>query len=185
MVNIIVVFSNQKDAVNIRNLLVRHGHSVVAVCTNGAAVNQALDQMEGSDGIVVSGFRYPDMTYSELLGNLPDTYQMVVMASPGNLGHIDEDHVVKIPMPVKAYDLFNTLQAIETVILRRRRKRREKPKERTPEEKALLERAKRVLIREKNMTEREAHRYMQKCSMDNGTNLIETAQMVIDIYSKS
>lgn len=62
MVNIIVVFSSQKDGINIRNLLMRHGHNVVTVCTNGAAVSQAVDQMEGSDGIVVSGYKYQDMT---------------------------------------------------------------------------------------------------------------------------
>ena len=31
------------------------------------------------------------------------------------------------------------------------------------------------------MTEAEAHRYIQKCSMDSGTNLVETAQMVISL----
>ena len=29
------------------------------------------------------------------------------------------------------------------------------------------------------MTETEAHRYIQKCSMDSGTNMVETAQMVM------
>ena len=29
------------------------------------------------------------------------------------------------------------------------------------------------------MMEEEAHRYIQKCSMDSGTNLVETAQMVL------
>ena len=98
MVNIIVVFSSQKDGINIRNLLMRHGHNVVTVCTNGAAVSQAVDQMEGSDGIVVSGYKYQDMTYSDLLADLPDTWQMIVMASQGNLSHIFEYNVIKIPI---------------------------------------------------------------------------------------
>lgn len=29
------------------------------------------------------------------------------------------------------------------------------------------------------MTEEEAHRYLQKHSMDNGTGMVETAQMVL------
>ena len=172
MVNIIVVFSSQKDGINIRNLLMRHGHNVVTVCTNGAAVSQAVDQMEGSDGIVVSGYKYQDMTYSDLLADLPDTWQMIVMASQGNLSHIFEYNVIKIPMPVKVYDLFTTL-------------RREKPKERSSAERALLEHAKSLLMETKNMSEVEAHRYIQKCSMDNGTNMVETAQMVIEIYSQA
>lgn len=32
-----------------------------------------------------------------------------------------------------------------------------------------------------NMTEEEAHRYIQKCSMDSGTNLVETSQMVLSV----
>ena len=32
-----------------------------------------------------------------------------------------------------------------------------------------------------HMTEEEAHRYLQKTSMDSGTNLVETAQMVLSM----
>ena len=32
-----------------------------------------------------------------------------------------------------------------------------------------------------HMTEEEAHRYIQKCSMDSGTSLTETAEMVISM----
>ena len=32
-----------------------------------------------------------------------------------------------------------------------------------------------------NLTEYEAHRYIQKTSMDSGTNMVETAEMVIRI----
>ena len=31
------------------------------------------------------------------------------------------------------------------------------------------------------MSEEEAHRYIQKCSMDSGTNLVETAEMVLSM----
>ena len=36
---------------------------------------------------------------------------------------------------------------------------------------------------EKNgLTEEEAHRYLQKRSMDNGTNMVETAYMVLQVF---
>ena len=34
------------------------------------------------------------------------------------------------------------------------------------------------------MTEEEAHRYLQKASMDSGTNMLETAQMVLTIMDE-
>ena len=33
------------------------------------------------------------------------------------------------------------------------------------------------------MTEEEAHRYLQKTSMDSGTNMVETAQMILMLMS--
>ena len=36
-----------------------------------------------------------------------------------------------------------------------------------------------MLMERNRMSEEEAHRYIQKCSMDSGTSLVETAQMVL------
>ena len=64
MTNLIVVFPKPEDAKSIRNLLVRNGYSVAAVCTSGAAALQAADSLD--DGIVVCGYRYKDMLYDQL-----------------------------------------------------------------------------------------------------------------------
>ena len=45
----------------------------------------------------------------------------------------------------------------------------------------LINEAKALLMERNNMTESEAHRYIQKCSMDSGTNLVETSQMIISL----
>ena len=34
------------------------------------------------------------------------------------------------------------------------------------------------------MTEAEAHCYLQKCSMDSGTNMVETAQMIMSLINR-
>ena len=52
---------------------------------------------------------------------------------------------------------------------------------RSEKERNLITNAKRILMERNNMTEAEAHRYIQKCSMDSGTNMVETAQMIISI----
>ena len=38
---------------------------------------------------------------------------------------------------------------------------------------------KRLLMEKNQMTEEEAYRHIQKCSMDSGTNMVETAQMLL------
>ena len=40
------------------------------------------------------------------------------------------------------------------------------------------------MMESNNMTETEAHRYLQKCCMDSGTNLAETAQMVMSLINR-
>ena len=64
MASIIVVFPKVEDAKNIRNLLVRNGYSVAAVCTSGAQVLNYADSL--NYGIVVCGYKFADMMYSEL-----------------------------------------------------------------------------------------------------------------------
>lgn len=59
-----------------------------------------------------------------------------------------------------------------------------KAKVRSAEEQHIIDRAKSLLIERNHMTESEAHRYMQKCSMDSGTNLVETAQMVLTLLTE-
>ena len=84
-----------------------------------------------------------------------------------------------LTMPVKVHDLVNTVDMMIQAAELRKRKRRERPRERSAKETGLIKDAKEVLMRRNHMTEEEAHRYIQKCSMDSGTNMVETAQMVL------
>lgn len=181
MVNVIVVFPKIEDAKGIRNLLVRNGFHVTAVCTTGA---QALNYANSlNDGIVVCGYRFQDMMYEELNACLPEYFDMLLIVSQKYFSEGVELGVVSLPMPIKTYDLLNTLEMMAEGQARKRRKRRAQPKQRNPEEQKIIEDAKRILMERNHMTEVEAHRYIQKCSMDSGTNMLETAEMVIQIMS--
>ena len=49
----------------------------------------------------------------------------------------------------------------------------------------MIRKAKELLMARNNMTEEEAHQYLQKNSMDNlGTDIVETAEMVLNIMDK-
>ena len=78
MSHIIVVFPRRDNAVNIRNVLVRAGMEVSAVCLTGAKVLQYVDNW--SDGIVVCGYRLQDMQYTELREALPFSFDMLFVS---------------------------------------------------------------------------------------------------------
>ena len=182
MSGIIVVFPNKDNAANIRNLLTRGGINVRGVCTTGAKALQYAEDAE--EGIVVCGYKLVDMMYTDLREYLPSTFEMLLIASPDKWSAGDIEGIVGLSMPIKVYDLLNTVEMMLRTQQRRRRKRREEAKNRNPAQRAVIEQAKRLLMDRNNLTEEEAHRYLQKNSMDSGTNMIETAQMVLTIMGE-
>ncbi len=181
MANVIVAFSKPEDAKSIKNILIKSGFQVTSACTSGA---QALSQAENlSSGIIVCGYRLTDMLFTELYDCMPQEFSMLMVSSPGRRPAQMPEAIVCLPMPLKVHDLVETLEMIGQTQVRKRKKQRYQPKQRNEEEKNLINRAKFLLMERNGMTEDEAHRYMQKRSMDNGTNLIETAQMVISLIN--
>ena len=173
MSSIIVVFPKKEIATNIRNMLVRNGFDVIGVGVTGAQAVQLADNLD--DGIVVCGYKMTDMLYNELRDYLPSTIEMLLIASPEKCSD---------RMPFKVFDLMNTIEMMAQSIGRRRKKRRAELKNRNPEQQALVKEAKSLLMERNNMTEEEAHRYLQKCSMESGVNMVETAQMVLSIMAE-
>ncbi len=180
MFSIIVGFPRPEDANNIKNVISRNGYTVSEACTTGAQIVSLANDLD--EGIVVCGYRFPDMHYSELNSYLPKGFEMLLIASPEKLEFRQNNNIVCLPMPIKTHDLLNTLQMMSYQYQRRKKKEKERPKQRSEEEQALIKKAKLVLMDRNNMTEEEAHRYLQKTSMDSGTNLVEMAEMVLKMY---
>lgn len=181
MANVIVAFSKPGDAKSIKNILMRSGFQVIAVCTSGAQVLSQAEEL--NDGIIVCGYRLSDMLFAELHECMPEKFDMLMVSSPTKWAAQMPQDIVCLPMPLKVHDLVGTLEMMEQAQLRRRRKLRQQPRQRGEEERVLLNQAKNLLMERNSMTEQEAHRYIQKCSMDSGTNLVETAQMVISLIN--
>ena len=52
---------------------------------------------------------------------------------------------------------------------------------RSPREQQFIDEAKALLMEEKQLPEEDAHRYIQKISMDSGRGLVETARMILSM----
>lgn len=122
------------------------------------------------------------MMYTELANCLPTHFEMLLMASQRVLSEGVGSGIMSVAMPLKVQDLLNTLEMMVANAERRRKKRKTMPKVRSDEDRKVLDEAKALLMERNGMTEEEAaHRYIQKCSMDSGTNLVETAEMVLSM----
>lgn len=181
MTNIIVAFPKQDNARNIKKILMQNGYHVNVVCTTGAQVLQNAEELGG--GIIICGYRFVDMMYTEVYEYLPEQFEMLLVASPANCGNRDVENLVCLSTPLKVNELLQTVEMMEYTIMRRKKKAKQNPKERSSDEQEMIQEAKLLLMERNNLSEEEAHRYMQKRSMDNGTGLTETAQMILSLLT--
>ena len=91
--------------------------------------------------------------------------------------------IFSLPTPLHVNELLSTMEVMSYAYSRWRKKMRAKPRVRSREEQQTIERAKMLLMERNGLTEPEAHRYLQKASMDNGTGVVETADMILSLMS--
>lgn len=177
--NVIIVFPRPENGNKIRHILSQSGFEVCGVCTAGAQALQLANGLFG--GIIVCGPRFADMMYTELYEYLPPGFEMLLVATPEVCDAREIPGIVCLKLPMRVHELLETMNMMAGEVSGRRKKNRRKPGGRTKEEVALIGEAKELLMERNHMTEEEAHRYIQKKSMDNGTGMTETAQMILSL----
>ena len=175
-ISIVIALPKIEDAKKIRTILNRHGFSVASVCSTGANALASISELE--NGILICGYRLGDMYYRDVAEYLPDSFQLLLLASARVLNEAPNS-ILSVEMPMKVEDLVNTVSMMIMQLERRWKKARRKPKARSEKEQNYISNAKMLLMERNHLSEEEAYRYIQKCSMDSGTNMVETAQMVL------
>lgn len=175
---IIVAFPKLEDAKNLKNVLNRNGFDDILACNSASQVIGIANDSDG--GVVVCGYKLTDMHYSELFGYLPREFSMLLVASPSKLEDCYSQEIVCLAMPIHSREFISTVQMMTMDVARELRRRKKKqPKKRTDEEQKIIDAAKALLMERNQMTENDAHKYIQKLSMDSGNNLVETAEMIL------
>ena len=161
---VVIVLPKMEDAKKIRKILMGHGFpQVFAYATASAALSEIRE----------------DMYYTELADSLPPHFELVLLGSASTVSAADTG-ILSLTTPLKVYDLVNTAEMVLHQMERMAKKAR-KPKRRSEREDNYIKNAKILLMERNHLSEEEAHRYIQKSSMDNGTNMVETAQMILTL----
>lgn len=176
MASIIVATPKIEDAKKISEMLKSRGLQRIEICATGAGILSKAHQLES--GIVICTRSFKDMYCDQIAENLPDYFEMLLLTSKEGM-EVCPSGVVTVTMPFRVSDLLSSVEMILMQLERRMRKERNKPKKRSKEDQECIDRAKKLLMERNNMTETEAFRYIQKCSMDSATNLVEIAQMIL------
>lgn len=178
VLRVIVAFPKLEEAKKLKNVLNRSGYNDILACNSASQVIAAANESDG--GVVLCGYRLADMHYSELYGYLPREFRMLLVASPAKLSECLIGDILCLPMPIHTHELLGTLQVMMLELERPQRKHvRPQPKKRSEKDQKIIRDAKTLLMQRNNLSEEEAHKYIQKLSMDSGNTLVETAEMIL------
>ena len=178
MDRIVVAFANEEAQRRILRLLESDGYVPAACCATGSEAIRTVRKL--GSAIVICGFKLRDMTANDLAADLGGLAVLMVVSSAANLDFCEGENLHKLATPAPRSDFFATLE-----LLRRFEEKHlhHPPPKRREEEQKLIQKAKEVLMDVNRMTESEAHRFLQKRSMDAGLKMYETAQIIIDSYT--
>ncbi len=184
MKSVIVAFSNPLLANWATAILSRNGYSVEYACKTAGDVARVADFCTSL--VVVSGFQFPDMTAEGLMGILDGRLAMVTVLLPHQRDLVERSDLITVPYPVATLDLLQAVQLVERNAAQNAATRgaapsgKTRPHDRPAEEKLQILKAKEIMMDRFQMTESQAHRFLQKSSMDRGLKLIDAARMVIE-----
>lgn len=175
MEQVILAFEGEKTANRIKEVIENAGIAECLLCHSAAEVKRLVNQQHITT--VLCGYKLADETAEALCEDLPPTCSVLVIAVQGMLEMIGRSEVFKLAAPVRRNDLLASVRML--LQLGRRMEKYVRP-QRSMEEKAIIQQAKQVLMDRHGMSEEQAHRFLQKRSMDAGAKLVQTAQMVLD-----
>jgi response regulator NasT len=127
-------------------------------------------------GIVVCGYRLSDMTATDLAFNLNGSAHLLVIAPPEQLDFCEGDNIFRLQTPTTRADVnasVRMLEQMEQMQLRKTLPQRDET------EKAIVAQAKALLMDKHRMTEPEAHKYIQRKSMESGVKMADTARKIL------
>ena len=175
MEQVILAFEGEKTANRIKEVIENASVAECLLCHSSAEVKRLVNQQHITT--VLCGYKLSDETAEALCEDLPSTCSVLVIAVQGMLEMIDRNEIFKLAAPVRRNDLLASVRML--LQLGHRAEKYVRP-QRSMAEKAIIQQAKQVLMDRHGMSEEQAHRFLQKRSMDAGAKMVQTAQMVLE-----
>lgn len=174
MEKVIVAFESGKSCERVRDILEGSGTAACIICRSAAEVKRTVSKQRITT--VVCGFKLPDESAQALFEDLPPTCAMLMVAVQSLLDLCQNDDIFRLPSPVSRGDLASSVRML--LQMGHRLEKFIRP-QRTNEEQAVIGEAKTLLMDRHGMTEEQAHRFLQKKSMDSGAKMVQTAKLVL------
>lgn len=174
MSRILTAFAREESREAVNTMLERCGMPPYVSFRSGAEIIRAVHKLGG--GVVICGYRLLDMTVNELAENLSGQATLLVIAKAALLSGVEAENVRALPAPLTRAQLAET---VEECMQRENARVRACVPQRSPEEIAVIARAKQRLMDE-GWTETQAHALLQKKSMISRRSMADVARELLE-----
>ncbi len=178
MSSIIVANSNPDYAKKIAVVLRSSGLYIGGICTTGAQVIDFANK-HYHGGVVVSSVKLRDMPAFNLPRVVGSGYDFLYLVTPEFAGACDSIESVSLMLPLNRMSLISTVNMLLNISDYTSLNIKKKLSSGNFDEKQLVKSAKDLLMERNHLTEAQAHRFIQKKSMDTGKKMVETSMIIL------
>ena len=170
MARMIIAGATETSREQLARLLASSGFSVFRVCASGSTLRRTISESE--DCIVVMMGQMPDCKADELVWDYGGRVQILLIAKPEVLDDCESREIFKLAIPTSGRSITGALEMLNQLHAMRAPKR-------MGTERQVVEQAKEILMRQRGLTEPEAHHLLQKYAMDHGIKMADYAADIV------
>ena len=166
----IIAGASETNRDQMSRLLASSGFSVFRSCASGSTLRRTISESE--DCIVIMMGQLPDCKADELVWDYGDRVQILLIAKPEVLDDCESREIFKLAIPTSGRSITGALEMLNQLHAMRAPKR-------MGTERQVVEQAKEILMRQRGLTEPEAHHLLQKYAMDHGMKMADFAADIV------
>ena len=170
MARIIIVGASEASRTQLNRLLTSAGYAVFRLCASGGELRRTLAVCE--DGVIVIAGGLPNSLPDDIAADFGEGFQLLLIGRPEALEACESPQVFKLTYPCPGSAVLGAIEMLSQLHGMRMPRR-------SAEEKALVEEAKRLLMRKYGIDEPEAHRRMQRHAMQSGMRMTDFARDIL------
>jgi len=175
MDTVIIAFERDELCRRFADMVDSSGTAASLICRSGDEVRRLLTAKRVR--CVLCGYKLSDGLAEELYENLPSACAMLMVANQSQLELCGNPDIFKLAPPVGRGDIVSAVRML--LQLADHLERHSRPRRSQPDQE-IIRQAKELLMAEWGMTEQQAHRYLQKRSMDAGARMADTARRILE-----
>ena len=175
MEQIVLAFSKDETAARFKRMLDGSGFEVRAVVHTASELLRMLSDID--EVLVIMGYKLRDGTLDDIYDAMREGQKLMSIVKAERQDMIDNEEIFVLPLPVGRERLISSIEVFLGVINRPNKRNTN----RSEEDEKKIERAKLYLMEKYRMTEQQAHRFIQKRSMDRGLTFVDTARQILHI----